>query len=59
VTTCNSTSSAFPPYPSKSYGSVIVVVPDPDALYQAFADGLRAAYGKIPVAGIPRLLRPR
>ena len=45
--------------PSESYGSVIVVVPDPDALYRAFADGLRAAYGKIPVAGIPRLLRPR
>lgn len=45
--------------PADSYGSVIVVVPDPDALYQAFADGLRAAYGKLPVAGIPRLLRPR
>jgi catechol 2,3-dioxygenase-like lactoylglutathione lyase family enzyme len=45
--------------PAQSYGNVIVVVPDPDALYQSFADGLRAAYGKIPVAGIPRLLRPR
>ena len=45
--------------PSESYGNVIVVVPDPDVLYRAFADGLRAAYGKIPVAGIPRLLRPR
>jgi catechol 2,3-dioxygenase-like lactoylglutathione lyase family enzyme len=45
--------------PAHSYGSVIVVVPDPDTLYQCFADGLRAAYGKIPVSGIPRLLRPR
>jgi catechol 2,3-dioxygenase-like lactoylglutathione lyase family enzyme len=45
--------------PEQSLGNVIVVVPDPDALYQAFADGLRAAYGKLPVAGIPRLLRPR
>ncbi len=45
--------------PAESYGSVIVVVPDPDALYQSFAGGLRSTYGKIPVAGIPRLLRPR
>jgi catechol 2,3-dioxygenase-like lactoylglutathione lyase family enzyme len=45
--------------PATSYGNVIVVVPDPDELYRSFADGLRAAYGKIPVAGIPRLLRPR
>ena len=45
--------------PADSYGSVIVVVPDPDALYHAFATGLRAAYGKLPTAGIPRILRPR
>jgi hypothetical protein len=45
--------------PAQSYGSVIVVVPDPDALYHAFAEGLRKAYGKLPVAGIPRILRPR
>lgn len=45
--------------PADSYGSVIIVVPDPDALYRAFAAGLRAAYGKLPVAGIPRILRPR
>lgn len=42
-----------------SYGSVIVVVPDADALYREFADRLRAAYGKLPSAGIPRILRPR
>ena len=45
--------------PADSYGSVIIVVPDPDALYHAFATGLRAAYGKLPSAGIPRILRPR
>ena len=45
--------------PADSYGSVIVVVPDPDALYQAFASGLRKAYKKLPAAGIPRILRPR
>lgn len=45
--------------PADSYGTVIVVVPDPDALYHAFAAGLRAAYKKLPSAGIPRILRPR
>lgn len=45
--------------PADSYGSVIVTVPDPDSLYQAFAAGLRAAFGKLPTAGIPRILRPR
>lgn len=45
--------------PADSYGSVIVVVPDSDALYQTFAAGLRKAYQKPPTAGIPRLLRPR
>lgn len=45
--------------PAQSYGSVIIAVPDPDGLYRDFAAGLRAAYGKLPVAGIPRILRPR
>jgi catechol 2,3-dioxygenase-like lactoylglutathione lyase family enzyme len=45
--------------PATSYGSVIVVVPDPDALYRDFAAGLRAAYKKLPTSGIPRILRPR
>ena len=45
--------------PEESYGSVIIVVPDPDALYRAFADGLRGAYGRLPVSGIPRITRPR
>jgi catechol 2,3-dioxygenase-like lactoylglutathione lyase family enzyme len=45
--------------PAESYGSAIVVVPDPDSLYRDFAAGLRKAHGKLPVAGIPRILRPR
>jgi hypothetical protein len=45
--------------PAQSYASVIIVVPDPDQLYKDFAEGLRKAYGKLPVAGIPRILRPR
>lgn len=34
-------------------------MPDPDGLYHAFATGLRATFGKLPTAGIPRILRPR
>jgi catechol 2,3-dioxygenase-like lactoylglutathione lyase family enzyme len=45
--------------PVQSYGSAIVLVPDPDATYAAFAAGLRAGYGRLPTAGIPRILRPR
>ena len=45
--------------PAHSYGSVAIVVPNPDALYASFADGLRRTYGKLPVAGIPRIVRPR
>lgn len=45
--------------PEDSYGSVIIAVPDPDALYRAFSAGLRDAFGKLPAAGIPRILRPR
>jgi catechol 2,3-dioxygenase-like lactoylglutathione lyase family enzyme len=45
--------------PAESYGSAIVVVPDPDSLYRDFAAGLRKTHGKLPVAGIPRITRPR
>jgi catechol 2,3-dioxygenase-like lactoylglutathione lyase family enzyme len=45
--------------PADSYGSVIVAVPDPDSLYHDFAISLRKTYGKLPVAGIPRITRPR
>jgi catechol 2,3-dioxygenase-like lactoylglutathione lyase family enzyme len=45
--------------PADSYGTVIVAVPDPDGLYRAFAARLRETFGKLPVTGIPRILRPR
>lgn len=45
--------------PEQSYASVIVVVPDAELLHAELAAGLRAHYGKVPVSGIPRLLRPR
>lgn len=45
--------------PEQSYGTAIVVVPDLDQIYVEFVDGLRAVYGKLPSAGIPRILRPR
>jgi catechol 2,3-dioxygenase-like lactoylglutathione lyase family enzyme len=45
--------------PADSYASAIVVVPDPDGLYRDFAAGLRTLHGKLPIAGIPRITRPR
>jgi catechol 2,3-dioxygenase-like lactoylglutathione lyase family enzyme len=45
--------------PHDSYGTVIVAVPDPDSLYRTFAARLRERFGKLPAAGIPRILRPR
>jgi catechol 2,3-dioxygenase-like lactoylglutathione lyase family enzyme len=45
--------------PEQSYATVLVAVPDPDQMYEDFAAGLRVRYGKLPVAGIPRITRPR
>ncbi|MEQ4305915.1 VOC family protein [Plantactinospora sp. B6F1] len=45
--------------PADSMGSVVLLVPDTGELHTAFAAGLRAAFGKVPVAGIPRMTRPR
>lgn len=45
--------------PEQSYGSCLVYVPDSGALYQSFAEGMRAAHGKLLVSGIPRMTRPR
>ncbi|GAA4985668.1 bleomycin resistance protein [Actinopolymorpha pittospori] len=45
--------------PANSYGSCILQVPDTATLHRAFSDGLRAAYGKVPLSGIPRMTRPR
>lgn len=41
--------------PENSYSTCIVQVPDVDKLYQEFASGLRQAFGKLPVTGIPRV----
>ena len=45
--------------PADSMGSVGVLVPDTGALHAEFTAGLRAAFGKVPVSGIPRMTRPR
>lgn len=45
--------------PAASVGSAIIVVPDAAALHASFAAGLRERYGRLPSAGVPRLLRPR
>jgi catechol 2,3-dioxygenase-like lactoylglutathione lyase family enzyme len=41
--------------PKDSYSTCIVLVPDLAALHEAFRDGLRAHYGKLLLAGIPRI----
>ncbi|MFJ1538051.1 VOC family protein [Micromonospora chalcea] len=45
--------------PADSYGSCLVLVDDLAVLHRAFADGMRAAYGKVLVSGVPRMTRPR
>ncbi|GAA4953548.1 hypothetical protein [Actinoplanes utahensis] len=45
--------------PEQSYGSCIVLTPDIAELHRAFAAGMRAAYGKVLVSGMPRMTRPR
>lgn len=41
--------------PKNSYSTCIVLVPDLAALHQTFSNRLRQHYGKLPVAGIPRI----
>ena len=45
--------------PDGSYGSCLVLVDDIGALHRAFADGMRAAYGRVLPSGVPRLTAPR
>ncbi|WP_229070138.1 VOC family protein [Actinoplanes sp. DH11] len=45
--------------PEQSYGSCLVLTTDIKGLHEAFAAGMRSAYGKVLVAGIPRMTRPR
>lgn len=44
--------------PANSYSSCVILVSDADALYAAFAAGLRSQYGKLLSVGIPRITRP-
>jgi hypothetical protein len=37
----------------------MLLVPDTAELFSAFAEGMRAAHGKLLVSGIPRMTRPR
>ncbi len=41
--------------PEANYSTCYVLVDDVDALYASFADGLRAALGKVPGRGYPRI----
>lgn len=41
--------------PPSSYSTCYVKVADVDALYEAFRDGLRRAFGKLPSRGVPRI----
>ncbi len=44
--------------PAQSYSTCLVITDDADGLHQAFAASLRQHYGKLPVAGIPRITKP-
>ncbi|GAB3817311.1 hypothetical protein GCM10028820_18050 [Tessaracoccus terricola] len=45
--------------PESSHSSCLVIVEDTGQIWEEFAAGLREAYGKLPVAGFPRITRPR
>jgi catechol 2,3-dioxygenase-like lactoylglutathione lyase family enzyme len=45
--------------PENTYGTCLVFVPDTGALWDEFAAGMREVHGKVLVAGIPRVTRPR
>ncbi len=43
--------------PAEAYSACLVIVPEVERLHQTFADGLRQAYGKVPLSGQPRISR--
>ncbi|MDA1358944.1 hypothetical protein O1R50_04885 [Glycomyces luteolus] len=45
--------------PETTYGTCLVFVPDTGVLWDEFAAGMREVHGKVLVAGIPRVTRPR
>lgn len=45
--------------PESSHSSCLVIVDDTGDIWEHLASGLREAYGALPVAGLPRITRPR
>ncbi|MGK3993020.1 hypothetical protein [Sorangium sp. So ce1024] len=45
--------------PKQAYTTCLALVPEVERLHEAFAEGLRREYGKVPVAGLPRISRMR
>jgi hypothetical protein len=45
--------------PSKAYSACLVIVPELEQLYATFREGLKDAYGKLPLKGWPRISRLR
>lgn len=45
--------------PEDSYATCGIVVQDTQPLFDAFAEGLRQQFGKLPMTGFPRITRPR
>lgn len=45
--------------PEHSYSTCMILVPETADLYALFVEGLRARYGTVPLAGHPRITRPR
>lgn len=45
--------------PQQAFSTCVVIVPDVERLHAAFAQRLRAATGKVPTAGLPRITRLR
>ncbi|WP_437720147.1 hypothetical protein [Sorangium sp. So ce861] len=43
--------------PREAYSTCLVLVPEVERLHETFSEGLRRAYGKVPVAGFPRISR--
>ena len=45
--------------PAGAYSTCLVVMPEIEDLHRTLADGLRQAYGRLPLSGIPRISRLR
>ncbi|MDC0675653.1 hypothetical protein [Nannocystis radixulma] len=43
--------------PKDAYSTCLVMVPEVEQLHATFAGALRSGYGKLPIAGIPRITR--